>query len=121
MSAIGSTSADIRSDYLKLLVTQLKNQDPLEPIGNNEMVAQLAQFSQLEQLENMSSTFQKVLLAEQFNQATDLIGKEISFRSADAAENVSGRVDSVELLEDAIVVNVGERSVELSEILTIRN
>ena len=121
MSAIGGTSADIRSDYLTLLVTQLKNQDPLEPISNNEMVAQLAQFSQLEQLENMSGTFRQVLMAEQLKQATDLIGKEISFRSADAAENVTGRVDSVSLIEDGVVVHVGEYSVEPGQILTIRN
>jgi len=43
-----------KNDFLNLLVTQLQNQNPMEPMADTEFIAQLAQFSQLEQLENMS-------------------------------------------------------------------
>ena len=50
-----SSSGDLQANYMSLLVTQLQNQNPLEPMNNNDMSAQLAQYSQLEQLENMNS------------------------------------------------------------------
>ena len=43
-----------KNEFLQLLVTEMKNQDPLNPLDNKEMVAQLAQFSALEQMQNVS-------------------------------------------------------------------
>jgi len=59
MSSVSASS--IQADYMKLLVTQLQNQNPLEPLDNNEMASQLAQFSQLQQLESMNSNFESFL------------------------------------------------------------
>jgi len=62
MSAISSTpsATDLQTDYMKLLVTQLQNQNPLEPLDNKDMSAQLAQFSQLQQTENLNTSFGNV-------------------------------------------------------------
>ncbi len=81
MSSISpiNSSSDIQTDYMKLLVTQLQNQNPFEPIDNNQMAMQLTQFSQLQQLENMNSNFQQTLLATQLNYANSLIGKEVHY------------------------------------------
>ena len=139
MSALSSSAysgGQIRSDYLNLLVTQLRNQNPLEPMDSNDMASQLALFSQLEQLENMSSTFQRVLLTEQRSQATDLIGKQISFRLGDAFaeenqdisltweqadEEVAGVVEGVDVADGAVRVKVGALRVDLTDIRSIRN
>ena len=75
-SAINSAS-DIQMNYMKLLITQLQNQNPLEPMDNNDMASQLAQFSQLQQLETMNSSFADVLSATEQNYANSLIGKDI--------------------------------------------
>jgi flagellar hook assembly protein FlgD len=74
--SVTATASDIQMDYMKLLVTQLQNQNPLEPLDNNEMASQLAQFSQLQQLENMNSSFVQVLAAAERSYANSLIGKE---------------------------------------------
>ena len=81
MSSVSSITAvsDIQMDYMKLLVTQLQNQNPLEPLNNNEVASQLAQFSQLQQLESMNSSFAKVLFTVERTYANSLIGKEVSF------------------------------------------
>ena len=59
-----TSSSQIQMDYLNLLITQLRNQDPSSPMDNSQMASQLAQLSQLQQIENMNSTFSKVLAAE---------------------------------------------------------
>ena len=77
-SAINSAS-DIQMDYMKLLVTELQNQNPLEPLDNNQMASQLAQFSQLQQLESMDANFADVLAITERTYANTLIGKQVSF------------------------------------------
>lgn len=90
-AAIGAS--DIRMDYLKLLVVQLKNQDPTEPMNNGDMTAQMTSLAQLEQMENqskqlteMNSIFEMALQTAQFQQASELVGKEVTFYS-EADEN----------------------------------
>ena len=78
LSAI-ATASDIQIDYMKLLVTQLRNQNPLEPLDNNEMASQLTQFSQLHQLEKMNRSFERVLNSIERTYAGSLLGKEVSF------------------------------------------
>src|SRR4030043_901315 len=86
MSVTGTvaSASDIQMDYMTLLVKQLQNQDPLEPMDNQEMTAQLAQFSPLQQLEGMNSSFGKVLDSVQRSYASSLIGKEVSFKTTGA-------------------------------------
>ncbi len=82
-----TTSSDTlgKDEFLKLLISQLQNQDPLEPMKDQEYVAQLAQFSSLEQLQIMNTTLTQnaqysALLSQTINNtmATSLIGKEIT-------------------------------------------
>jgi flagellar hook assembly protein FlgD len=55
------SSSTGRTEFMQLLVAQLKNQDPLEPVPQHEFLAQLAQFSTLEGIENLNSNFAAVL------------------------------------------------------------
>jgi len=66
-----------KDSFLQLLVTEMKYQDPLNPMSNKDSIAQLAQFSQLQQLENMNSSFGGVLDSVQRGYASSLIGKEV--------------------------------------------
>ena len=59
-----------KEEFLQLLVTQMKYQDPLEPTDNTEYVSQLAQFSELEQMQNLNSTTSNT-------SAFTLVGKEV--------------------------------------------
>ncbi len=82
--ASSQSSALDQSAFLKLLVTQLANQDPLNPMDNQEFAAQLAQYSSLEQLtkvntnlESSQSLSESMALAMQSSMASNLIGREI--------------------------------------------
>jgi flagellar basal-body rod modification protein FlgD len=70
-----------KDDFLKLLTTQLQNQDPLNPISNEDFIAQTAQFSSLEQLQNMNGTLQQLLAQSGGNGVTasaPLLGRTVS-------------------------------------------
>ncbi len=101
MSSVSSTAAvsNMQMDYMKLLVTQLQNQNPLEPLDNNEMASQLAMFSQLNQLESMNSSFAQVLTTTNRSYANSLLGKRVTFLAEDRMtgelEKTAGVVDSV--------------------------
>ena len=73
-----------KDDFLKMFVTQLKYQDPLNPIKNEDFAAQLAQFTQLEELQNMNTSLQQsiqtnVNMSQGINNslATTMIGKSV--------------------------------------------
>jgi flagellar basal-body rod modification protein FlgD len=123
-SAINSAS-DIQMDYMKLLITQLQNQNPLEPMDNNEMASQLAQFSQLQQLETMNSSFADILSTTERNYANSLIGKEISFASendTDAMDVTSSIVEEViNNVNGEIILVTADHTIALEDVISVKN
>ena len=75
-SAIAGKNAMGKEDFLKLLVAQLQNQDPLKPSDPTEFTAQLAQFSSLEQLFAVNTSLEKLAAAQNMS-SLSLIGKEV--------------------------------------------
>jgi flagellar basal-body rod modification protein FlgD len=123
ISGIGgvSSSGNIRDQYLKLLITQLRNQDPMQPMDNGQMAAQLAQLSQLEQMENMSSTFSKVLSTSQINYATSLLGKQVAYVPDGQQTAVTGQVQGVSNYAGQVHVIVNGQDVDPDLIQVITN
>jgi flagellar basal-body rod modification protein FlgD len=107
MSTVNSATQQ-KLDFMTLLVTELQNQNPLEPMNHQQMASQLAQFSQLELTENMTgsmttmnqtmeamnSSFQGAMMIAQMDYAKSLLGKEISFASETVGE-VTGTVKKI--------------------------
>lgn len=116
-----------KNDFLNLLVTQLRFQDPLEPMKDQEFVAQLAQFSQLEKLENMQSSLDtstqiNYVLSQTIanTMATTLIGKTVIAEGADFT--LSGDEDvrlSYELGADAADVTIRIKNANGAVVRTI--
>lgn len=80
-----------KDDFLKLLITQLQNQDPTSPMENTEFISQMAQFSSLEQMTNMSSSFSKMAAYISSSEATSTLGKTVELDIGDT--NVQGVVE----------------------------
>lgn len=90
--------------FLKLLVTQMQYQDPLEPTSNTEYMSQLAQFSSVEQLQNLGSVFSS-------NQALNLTGQYVILNVPDSTGNtkqVSGLVDYVTVSDGKTYFHIGD-------------
>lgn len=99
-----------KEDFLNLLVTQLQNQDPLNPSDSSEFTAQLATFSSLEELQNINTTLEGVSVSQTIltnSQAVDYIGKRIQ-AIGDQIQLADGQADSIEfnISEDAAGVYV---------------
>ncbi len=82
-----------KDDFLKILVTQLKYQDPTKPMEDKEFIAQMAQFSSLEQMTNMSSQFTELSATLKSSQAMNLIGRKVEIAKGDAI--IKGSVEAV--------------------------
>ncbi|MHB1613754.1 MAG: flagellar hook capping FlgD N-terminal domain-containing protein [Actinomycetes bacterium] len=93
-SATAPTSQLGEGDFLKLLVAQLKYQDPLNPVSGTQFMAQTAQFSQVEQLTTLATLTGQMLSAQQMTEASTMIGRTVTY--ADPSGSVtSGTVSSV--------------------------
>lgn len=82
--------------FLKILMTQLQNQDPMNPMEDKDFIAQMAQFSSLEQMTNMASSFEKLAISQSQNQMiaySDFVGKTIKWDKLIEGEN--GKVETL--------------------------
>lgn len=96
--AASKTQVDYQS-FLRLLVAEMKNQDPTNPMDSTQYVAQLAAFSQVEQSVQTNSKLDQLLQASSLSQAGALIGRTVA--SADGS--LSGKIAEVRILSDGIV------------------
>ena len=90
-NGLGSLKLD---DFLKMLLTELQNQDPLSPMDSSTMLTQLGQITQVGSTQQLTSTLNSVLLGQNLSNATSLIGKTINGLADDQSE-VTGKVDRV--------------------------
>lgn len=81
-------------DFLKLMIAELQNQDPLNPLENDELVAQIGQIRSVASTDKLTETLDSVLLGQNISSATNLIGAEVDAISDDG-QKVTGTVERV--------------------------
>lgn len=109
-----------KDEFLKILIAQLKNQDPMQPLQDKEFIAQMAQFSSVEQLSNMASEMK--LLRQSIGMASGLIGKMVSWTAKDSTGNnvnKEGRVDAISFKDGKQFANVNGSDVALDQLTKI--
>lgn len=101
--------------FLKLLVAQLKYQDPLKPADGAEFMAQTAQFHMVEKLEELSSQNAELLASQRTLAGSSLIGSTVTYPGAGGIDE-TGVVDGVRLTADGPVLRVGSEDVPLGAV-----
>ena len=116
-----------RNAFMSLLVTQMKNQDPLSPTSSDEFVAQLAQFSSLEEMQGVNENLVALAflqegnaLLSQLTNSSALIGKNVSYNDPSSGESGQGVVDSVKLTEGAVLLHINGQDVPLSHVSEVK-
>jgi flagellar basal-body rod modification protein FlgD len=104
-----------QQEFLKLLITQLTNQDPLSPQDDKEFVAQMAQFSSLEGISNMGGSLSRL-------HAASLVGKTVDASALDNGLSmpISGVVKSVSFRSDGVHLDVNGKDVLLERVQGVR-
>lgn len=117
--ALGGTNALDKEAFLRLLVTQLSNQSPLDPVSNEDFVAQLAQFSALESAQASNERLGSILDLERLGQGAELVGRRVTYLDPASGERLPGTVSAVEIVGGAVIVDLGGERVPIQNIVRI--
>ncbi len=108
-----------KDTFLKLLVAQLKYQDPTNPTDSSQFMAQTAQFTAVEKLEEMARLNTELLAAQRVMGASTMLGRTVSYLSA-TGDEVHGVVTSARLEGDKTMLRVGQDDVALTAVREVR-
>lgn len=109
-----------KDSFLKLLVTELRHQDPTRPMEDREFVAQMAQFSTLEQMTNLNNEVKNILGSSRSAEAYGILGKDVDSFDPVTKKQVSGMVSSVFYKGDELMLKVGNDEVSMKNIHSVK-
>ncbi len=104
-----------KDDFLKLLLVQLRSQDPMKPMDDQQFTTQLTQFQTIKKLEDIETGIKALLDVQQLTQASGLIGKVVEGLSNDG-QKVSGVVTEVSIVDGVAVLKVGDKELDLHKV-----
>lgn len=122
-----------QDDFLKLLVTQLENQDPMQPMDNTQSIAEMAQFSSLEQMNNVATAINTLnqnmasfLQQSSITQGAAMIGKYVNGLDTDGTTQIQGIVKSVKVTDGAMQLQITKDdgttvSMDMSQITSVQD
>jgi flagellar basal-body rod modification protein FlgD len=108
-----------KDDFLKLLVAQMKNQDPMQPTDNTQSIAQMAQFSSLEQMTNLVHSFDQLGQSMAVERGVSFIGKNVTYVAANGSTQ-QGVVQSVDLSGDEPTLTIdGATGIDIAAVTQV--
>jgi flagellar basal-body rod modification protein FlgD len=104
-----------KDTFLKLLVAQLKYQNPMEPVDSSQFMAQTAQFTMVEKLQAMAAQTDALVAGEASQRAAGLLGRQVTYVD-DAGATQSGVVTGTKFGTDGPVLKLGSTEISLSNV-----
>jgi flagellar basal-body rod modification protein FlgD len=114
-----SGSASDTNQFMIMLMAQLKNQDPLNPVDNSQMLGQMAQLNSLSQLQDLNSKMEELLSASQIGYASSLVGKDVT-ASVPNKDPIEGVVTAVSNESGSWQVTIGGQTVPLTNVIGVK-
>lgn len=114
VNAIGAS----QDQFIQLLVAQLQNQDPLEPVDSQSFITQLSQLQTVQGLTELNASFAEMLRLQTLTQGADLIGKTVTYTPV-GGDRTSGTVSSVALDNGSYVLQIGSDRIGLDQVETV--
>jgi flagellar basal-body rod modification protein FlgD len=113
-----ATGDQLGGAFMGLLLAQMKNQNPMEPMDDSQMISQMAQLNSLDELKKISESLSSMSQTNQFLSAATLIDKNITYQNADS-EEVKGKVTGISMNGSDIYLKVGSQSVLLNKLRSV--
>ena len=113
-----------QTEFLNLLVTQMRNQDPLKPVSDTEFIAQMAQFTSLEQTKEMSADLQHLRQSYNLTQGTALMGKPVKVATGEKENQIftNGIVTDLKVNKDGDVsVILNGQTYDLDSVIEVHS
>jgi len=104
-------------DFMLLLLAQLKTQDPLEPMNNQELMGQMTQLNSLASLKSIDESMKSMSFDQQVNYGATLIGKDVTWKTDEGSE--SGEVTDIIVENNKVYVQIGEKQVSIKDVIGI--
>ena len=125
-SSIASVSASsdrmnelTMSDFIKMMVAELENQDPMNPMNNTEMLQQISQIRSITSNDQLTNSIGSLTLGQALSTASGLIGKTVTGVNS-IGEEVEGKVDKVTIESGEAVIHVGYSNIKVGSISSIK-
>jgi flagellar basal-body rod modification protein FlgD len=104
--------------FLTLMITELQNQDPLNPLDNAQILEQISQIREIGATTQLQETLDAVLLGQNLTNASSLIDKHVRGLTS-AGEEVQGKVERISVAENKVELSVAGKQVSLSNVREI--
>lgn len=108
-----------KDQFLELLTTQLKNQNPMEPMDNKQFISQMAQFSSLEQMNNLNSTMKGFVKAQKISQAGSLVGQKVEVLNSDTGDTITGKIEKANVTGENTTVTINGSQYPIANIQNV--
>jgi len=105
-------------DFLQLMIAELQNQDPLNPLDNAQLLQQISQIREIAATGSLSETLESVMFGQSISNASNLIGKQVRALN-DAGDFVTGEVEKVAIAEGQVKVHIGSNVIGINNISEI--
>lgn len=135
MSAVGSGSAAAnntlgnstnslagisQTEFLQLLLTQLQNQNPLDPMSDTDFATQLAELSEVGSLDSVNTSVSDLLQVQQLSSGESLIGSKVSYTTSSSSGTFQGAVSGLTVQSDGTVdLTVNGNNVPISQVNSV--
>jgi flagellar basal-body rod modification protein FlgD len=120
MANSGSVAGITNDQLFQLLISQLQNQDPLDPVSNKDLIDQLTSLNSVQSLAGLNASFAEMLKLQQLTQGVDLIGKTVTYTPSGGGSPVTGQVSSVDAQNGQFLLTVGSDQITLDQIQSVR-
>lgn len=105
--------------FMKMLITELQNQDPTKPMGNEQLLGQISSMRELQSNIELSDTLKEITAGQSLTQAASLIGKQVAGKDSNDSD-VDGVVDRAFVRDNKSYVAIGNTEVPVSSITSVQ-
>ena len=108
------------TDFIKMMVAELENQDPMDPMSNTEMLSQINQMRSITSSDKLSASIESLTLGQSLSTASSLIGQTVTGINS-LGKEVTGKVDKVKIEDGVAKLYIGSSIVEVSNVTAIND